>query len=813
MHGNRYGNAGSASDPSLDRPTAVGRVTATAALAPRVMRKAVDVGAPAGEPAAPAADPFAVHLLDVSSPGDREEREADSAADAMVSGRAARVSSAGGVARAIQRKVDDAPPADAPSTLDDQVKSRLLAGTYAASPPALVVEEQTKKVNGVDRKVKVYTKFVDPDLEAVRLYFVAKAGAADANPMQTGLSGDSEAASIDEHPPWVGKCELWLSTQTPIVKGYDRKAAAPVKGYTQWSDESEVLQALLKAYLLSWTKATLADQGRPAAGGVPDNLDEMYGRVGDSRFNDRARLIGGDPGGPAWCGPASQNSVALALMKHGMRFQGATKAVLDESKLYKMPPNPTAQQQAARDKYVKELTAMTFRQEVTMQGALLLTKWLHRADKAGSHDKAPEPGSDDYRGGGGKAVETERLNSGDVIYLVGKKSPLSGHVATIIKEEWLYDQPIDRDKTPPGTVLSKIYYVSGNAGPVAGGAVRVEQVLRELPPKNYNYLQTAGFGNEYDQTRDAVGMLQAKADGECIEPMYTIFLGNCMGPNHAMVPRVPGNAYRQFFDAHWMDEGAMAPYLLGRKDEYHSLLVKYQTEYAAQIAAKQAVSDAYAKNKEAQGLPYSKNAKTYGTLNSAGNTAAADRSHARDQMAQIFQLWYATKGKNRFKDFNEARAFFKDHQDDGDAMAELMGEPEGAKYKDALERARTPDTTSTPAPAPDASAPAQPAAPAPQAPPPPETGNFSPTLDGHIWVTAIMATGNITKLSHDPLVAAAQPDAPPGAPQTADDVERLLATRHRADVLAEHGLQELGGTIDSLWPGAMEYWESLKAFS
>ena len=67
-------------------------------------------------------------------------------------------------------------------------------------------------------------------------------------------------------------------------------------------------------------------------------------------------------------------------------------------------------------------------------------------------------------------VHTIELRPGDQVSFVDQNTPASGHVATIVEAN--------------GDTFTT---VSGNAGGVTGGSVRMGQVTRETPPSNYDY--------------------------------------------------------------------------------------------------------------------------------------------------------------------------------------------------------------------------------------------------------------------------------------------------------------------------------------
>lgn len=76
-------------------------------------------------------------------------------------------------------------------------------------------------------------------------------------------------------------------------------------------------------------------------------------------------------------------------------------------------------------------------------------------------------------------VHTVELRSGDQVSYVDMGTPPSGHVVTVVES--------DKDE---------FTHVSGNAGGVKGGSVRLGQVKRETPPANYNWLEAVKVEND-----------------------------------------------------------------------------------------------------------------------------------------------------------------------------------------------------------------------------------------------------------------------------------------------------------------------------
>ena len=172
---------------------------------------------------------------------------------------------------------------------------------------------------------------------------------------------------------------------------------------------------------------------------LPPGAEQLYHMIGGSETNGQATSIGGYNGSPNWCAAASQMGLVLGLYNRGLRFKARSHS-------NKYGPEMTSQMNA----YVA---------------------WLGQQKKAGKVLK-------------GSAAWTAQLEPGDIISVVngGPSGPLSGHVATVVKHEG-----------------DTIYYVSGNAAGVQAfqGAVRVEQVKREQPPAEYDWLRDSAKSNTY----------------------------------------------------------------------------------------------------------------------------------------------------------------------------------------------------------------------------------------------------------------------------------------------------------------------------
>ncbi len=306
-----------------------------------------------------------------------------------------------------------------------------------------------------------------------------------------------------------------------------------------------------------WTKKLYAkNPGQEpglAEGEIPLGVGALMERIGASETNKRAILLGDMPGEIyGWCGLAAQNGLALGLMKKGLRLKTGKPPVslqtipgyagISAGVQQVMGQLDSAQQQvdkaveawqkadypgkpAELPKWIADsqqridkaraqaetslshaavfFGAEALRREVTAQGAYI-HEWQKQAQSGGT-----------ARGVGGEQAWKADLHAGDIITPILRKSPLSGHVATVIKEEEL---SAAEKEAHPGA-FSKVYYISGNAGAKGGGAVQVEMVYREHPDPTYNWGQAAAFGNELTRRKVAYNQaLAAYTKSQTLEP-------------------------------------------------------------------------------------------------------------------------------------------------------------------------------------------------------------------------------------------------------------------------------------------------------
>ena len=185
-------------------------------------------------------------------------------------------------------------------------------------------------------------------------------------------------------------------------------------------------------------------------GGMASNVGEFYRHVGGSETNQHAGALGGAKGNDNWCAAASSSATVLGLLRKGVRF--ATGA------------GPSKMLPAELQKQTNKLVDW----ETKRSGNTV----------------------------GGHAAWSAQLSPGDIMSIVGS-GPLSGHVATVIEDSG-----------------DSIKMVSGNAVGASGneGSIRVEQVRRETPPNDYNYLEIAMNSNAYAGAKATVNKLAANPD-------------------------------------------------------------------------------------------------------------------------------------------------------------------------------------------------------------------------------------------------------------------------------------------------------------
>jgi hypothetical protein len=107
------------------------------------------------------------------------------------------------------------------------------------------------------------------------------------------------------------------------------------------------------------------------------------------------------------------------------------------------------------------------------------------------------------------------------------------------------------------------------------------------------------------------------------------------------------------------------------------------------------------------------------------------------------------------------------------------------------------------------------------------TGRYKPLKDDHSWVVSIVRAGQIDpsrvrkevseQLAFQNRYQAGAPGSAPGKGYEGKDWADIVAnvkSREKAEqkVLDKYGLEPMPGTIEDLWPGAIEFWEARGAF-
>jgi len=427
---------------------------------------------------------------------------------------------------AAQPAADAAQPAAAPGAKSD-FREALLSGSIK-SEKDYGLYDLTPKFQFRNAKLQQAYEYVQTKY---KLGVEAPAAAADAGkdkkPAQQ-QQGDSLSKDPDDVPQWVMKLVQALIETGPNAPGLNAYQHHVPKGAyagVTWTEDSTLAQRVVEAFYHGWHARLVRSQAAAGAtptsadaqAGVPANVAELFAHVGTSKTNKRAQIIGETPQAIyGWCGPASQFSLAISLMRRGFRFKTG-KPPLEPQKrkprqVPQMPdkepqPYPGYNKRAAELRVEQEkrnaeaaeynvfAEADAVRLEIIKQGAYFLATWSKaQLNKFGVKKDKSLPD----RIVGGAAAHTAPLEPGDYLTVIMANSPLSGHVATVIKEErYKTDKPGGFE---PGDAIGRIYFVSGN---VRNSAVRVEVVERELPLPTYDWGETSKIGNRYTDLKQA----------------------------------------------------------------------------------------------------------------------------------------------------------------------------------------------------------------------------------------------------------------------------------------------------------------------
>jgi hypothetical protein len=445
--------------------------------------------------------------------------------------------------------------------------------------------------------------------------------------------GDSPGQDPDGTPTWVKQVTTRLVNTQPNAPGLDGYKNYKGAGET-WNEDSTLAQQLVAAYYRDWYhhQATIDEGESNMPMEVPSNVDELMGRVGSSKTNKRAQILGETPGAYyGWCGPASQFAISLGLLKKGYRFKtGAPPLQPIKHKPLVIPQlpqkdpepfpgyNKNAASNAAKQEEMNAKAermnqfeiANAVRMEVGKQGAYFLSKWATQKQKDHPADVKDKGHA---RTIGGKVAHTAPLEPGDHISIVLGGSPVSGHVATVIKEEAI---PSSKEGGhEPGDVISKIYYVSGNS---KGSAVRVEVVNREMPPAGYDWLAYAGKGNKFSDLRqgEKVAMDKAnKATGGNIQGQLMNKLFSTNELRKAAMKQAKGAGFFQYIPANWSNSAIILPFFEIAGMDSSKYLESLNNPAMAEANAARAKKDEYKAEMAAEGIPVDHQDPNFSTLN------------------------------------------------------------------------------------------------------------------------------------------------------------------------------------------------------
>ena len=343
-------------------------------------------------------------------------------------------------------------PASAPSTDSARTGQSPLAGqTYAqqraalspGAPPAAAPDTggidawRAPLIRGELKELGDYVDigysgfFTNSMLDSALTYYAAKFGVGLEGPMADAKPTEDVAKG----GPKGGDSSAKDVVSFPKWFNVFQNRAIDAK---KWDDDTAAVQAVLAAFLRKKEKQT------------PANVLEYFDHVGKSESNTKADDLTPSAKG-AWCQGAATAALIRSLHHAGLFF---------------IPKTATRDYPWFNVKKGGRITDQ----------AILCGMFL----EGGRTAEIGEGGSATQKMFGGASAWTAPLDPGDMISLVHTGPPLSGHVATIV-----------------GTSGDVIRMVSGNAGShVSGsGSVRVEEVIRQTPPKEYNYDTESTKGN------------------------------------------------------------------------------------------------------------------------------------------------------------------------------------------------------------------------------------------------------------------------------------------------------------------------------
>ncbi len=490
----------------------------------------------------------------------------------------------------------------------------------------------------------------DPEFNKGLAYFTKKWSLTAVEPTEDGKDakkiGDSAGQDPDGTPIWVKQVTRRLIDTPPNAPGLDGVNVYKGQGET-WNEDHTLAQKLVAAYYRDWyIHAATVDEGETnMAMDVPSNIDELMQRVGSSKNNKRAQIIGETPGAYyGWCGPASQFAISLGLLKKGFRFKTGKGPTMPTKRvpavipqLTKKDPEPykgynkradeLAEMQeksiANSEKMKKFDIADAVRLEVAKQGAFFLANWATKSQKPeqsatpaagpgyGKNKPAPQKGK--ARTVTGKTAHTAPLESGDHISIITGSSPLSGHVATVIKEETV--APVKPTGYEPGDTISRIYYISGNS---KGSAVRVEVVQRELPPESYSWDAVAGKGNKFSDLKQAEKLAMDKANksvGGNIQGALMVKLFSKPDMRKEATKLAKGGGFMQYIPANWSKKEIILPFFTLAGMDPAKYLESLTNPEMAKVEEARAAKDDYKAEQATAGIPVDHQDPNFGSLN------------------------------------------------------------------------------------------------------------------------------------------------------------------------------------------------------
>jgi hypothetical protein len=675
--------------------------------------------------------------LRVSQPSDRAEIEAARAADAAMSGR-----SHGRIAASLQAAApgiyrDGPVPGSAPSTpapdnsLDDKTKADIVDGKYADKGAYTVkADKKTIPVESMKKGKKVFTDtevpivdstFTDPVLERAKRYLDANWAPGIDIKKSTGGGGDTKGKHISM-PDWVYDYQNKLAAQKPrdyVAKAWERG------NNPNWNEDSFLAQRLLEAFLRAWHKTELPDEKA-----IPSNLEQLYKRAGVSEKaygNAQAQLLG-DPNLFGWCGPASYNAVVLGLFKNGLRFKTpetgkyamVTPASIEKNKNTAAfirneikRKNKDISDAELDAKYKAELSKMALMAEVNNQAGFFIT--TNSREAPGWLNKERFATGDD-------AAWKYPLKPGDVItQALMKDSPVSGHVLTVVKEI-----PDPEFKQKPGTAVSTVYGISGNAGSIGGGSVKIEQFVREMPP--------ASLKNDLGKMSNLGNRMTAAA-------------GEREGAEKAA-------------RAQLATEQKVAPHKVSAAD-VGTRADASQAEKRGRLQA--SLTEEERKFKSATGMSYDAYVK------------------AKNEAKPAERLKFIQIGQNQRTVINEIVRLRVGIRtiDDRKAVPE-----EAAKLNIAYSPR---DTARYNDPAAEGG-----------------TGRFRPSAVGHMWIAILIkASEHANPNKINAMLNLSAEDRDKKIKELGWDIN-LTAAQYQDKILEKYGMERLKGSVESLWPGAIE---------